>query len=151
MLHKKKFMIAALVACGAASIAIAEQYVDYNPQPGMWRINAIEVDPNHIDDYLTGLRKSQVPAFEVLKKHGIIDDYKFLVREGYTKGRPSVLIATHVTSASMLEPNKARDQAIEKEILAKFSKQDGDAAVAGYEKYRQFLDDSLWTEMKMVR
>lgn len=150
MLHKKKFMIAALVACGAASIAIAEQYVDYAPQPGLWRINAIEVDPNHVDDYLTGLRKSQVPAFEVLKKHGIIDDYKFLVREGYTKGKPSVLIATHLTSAAVLDPNKARDQMIDKEILAKFSKKDGEAAVAGYEKYREFLDDSLWIEMKML-
>jgi len=151
MLHKKKFMIAALVACGAASIAVAEQYVDYVPQPGLWEINAIEVDPNHVDDYLTGLRKSQVPGFEVMKAHGIIDDYKFLVRNGYNKGAPSVLILLHFTSAAMLEPNKERDQMVEKEILAKFSKKDGEIAVAGYEKYRQFLDDGLWTEMKMVR
>ena len=65
-------------------------------------------------------------------------------------GRPSVLIATHVPNAAVLEPNKARDQMIEKEILARFSKKDGEAAIAGYEKYRQFLDESLWTEMKMV-
>ncbi|MBC9033345.1 hypothetical protein IAG41_13190 [Sphingomonas sp. JC676] len=144
-------MIAALVACGATSIAIAEQYVDYVPQSGLWEINAIEVDPNHVDDYLTGLRKSQVPGFEVMKKHGIIDDYKFMVRNGYNKSAPSVLIMIHYTSAAMLEPDKARDQMIEKEILAKFSKKDGDAAVAGYEKYRQFIDDGLWTEVKMVR
>ncbi|HEX7694198.1 MAG TPA: hypothetical protein VF409_06895 [Sphingomonas sp.] len=121
------------------------------PQKGVWEINAIDVDPNHVDEYLTGLRRSQVPGFEVMKAHGIIDSYKFLVRNGYTKGGPSVLIMTHFTSAAMLEPDQARDQMIEKEILAKFSEADGKAAVAGYEKYRTFIDDGLWSEVKMAQ
>jgi hypothetical protein len=120
------------------------------PQKGLWEINAIDVDPNHVDEYLTGLRRSQVPGFEVMKAHGIIDSYKFLIRNGYTKGGPSVLIMTHFTSAAMLEPDQARDQMIEKEILAKFSEADGKAAVAGYEKYRTFIDDGLWSEVKMA-
>ncbi len=139
------------VACLTGTVAIAKQYVDYMPQKGLWEINAIDVDPNHVDDYLTGLRRSQVPGFEVMKAHGIIDSYKFLVRNGYTKGGPSVLIMTHFTSAAMLEPDQARDQMIEKEILAKFSEADGKAAVAGYEKYRTFIDDGLWSEVKMAQ
>jgi len=137
--------------CLATSVAVAKQYTDYMPQKGLWEINAVDVDPNHVDDYLTGLRKSQVPAFEVMKAHGVIDSYRFLVRNGYNKGTPSVLIMVHYTNAAMLEPNQARDQMIEREILAKFSEEEGKAAVAGYEKYRSFVDDGLWSEVTMVR
>jgi len=141
---------AAIFALGAGA-ANARQYVEYSPEKGIWEINAVEVDPNHVDDYLVGLRKSQVPGFEVMKKHGIIDAYRFVVRNGYTKGSPNVLIETHFTSAAMLEPDKVRDQMIEKEILATFSEEQGKVAVAGYEKYRQFLDDGLWTEMTFAK
>ena len=47
------------VACVSTPCA-AEPYVDYTPQKGYWSINAVEVDPNHVDDYLTGLRSSQM-------------------------------------------------------------------------------------------
>lgn len=150
MVSRFKLGLAAVLIV-AASAAVAEQYVDYAPQKGVWEINAIEVDPNHIDDYLTGLRSSDVPGFEVMKAHGLMDDYRFMVRNGYSKGSPDVLILTHFTSLAALAPDQARDQMIEKEIYSKFSKEQGRAAVAGYEKYRQFLDDSYWTEVKMAR
>lgn len=135
----------------ASTPALSEAYVDYTPQKGYWQINAIEVDPNHIDDYLTGLRRSQVSGFEVLKRRGLIDDYKFMVRNGYVKGSPNVLIMTHSATMATLDPDKARDQAVEKEMLAQFSKEQGDKAVAGYEKYRTFIDDGQWTDMVMAK
>ena len=148
----RSFVIGAVTATFVVGgVAIAKQYVDYTPQKGVWQVSAIEVDPNHVDEYLTGLRKSQVPGFEVMKKRGMMDSYKFLVRTGYAKGSPNVLIMTHLTSAALLEPDKARDQAVEKEIYATFSEADGKVAVAGYEKYRQFLDDGLWSEMTMEK
>ena len=148
----RSFIMGAVAATFVAGgIAAAKQYVDYAPQKGVWEINAVEVDPNHVDEYLTGLRRSQVPGFEVMKKRGIIDSYRFLVRNGYSKGSPNVLIETHFTSAAMLEPDQARDQAIEKEILATFSEEQGKVAVAGYEKYRQFLDDGLWSEITVAK
>ena len=146
-----------LTALGAAAIAFAstavtaKPYVDYTPQKGYWDINAIEVDPNHIDDYLVGLRKSLIPTFETLKKHGVIDDYKFMTRNGYTKGSPNVLILTHSPSLGSLDPNKERDQAIDREIEAAFTKAQNDAAVAGYEKYRTFIDDGQWVDQVMAR
>lgn len=151
MVNRLKFGIAALLVLATGSVAVAKQYTDYTPQKGVWEINAIEVDPNHVDDYLSGLRQSDVPGFEVMKSHGIIDDYRFLVRSGYSKGSPNVLIETHLTSVAMLVPDQARDQMIEKEIFSRYSEEQGKTAVAGYEKYRQFIDDGLWTEMKMAR
>ena len=144
-----------LAALGAASIAFAsapataKQYVDYTPQKGYWDVNAVEVDPNHVDDYLTGLSKSLIPTYETLKKRGLIDDYKFMVRSGYVKGSPNVLLMTHSKSYGVLDADQARDQAIEKEIDALFTKEQNDAAIAGYEKYRTFIDNAQWTDIKM--
>ncbi len=143
--------IMAMVALSMSAPALSEAYVDYTPQKGYWQINAIEVDPNHVDDYLTGLRSSQVSGFEVLKRRGLIDDYKFMVRNGYVKGSPNVLIMTHAPTSANLDADKARDQAIEREMLAGFSKEKGKAAVAGYEKYRTFIDDAQWTDMVMTK
>ena len=148
--HLVSGALGALALC-AATTARAEAWVDYTPETGVWDINAIDVDPNHIDDYLVGLKKSQVPFFEILKKRGMIDAYKFVVRNGYAKNSPSVLIMVHYTSMAALAPDKARDMAIEKEVRAGFSKEQGDAAVAGYEKYRTFIDNGLWTEMTMTK
>ena len=38
---------------------------------------------------------------------------------------------------------------MEKEIYAAFSKQKGDEAVRGYEKYRTFIDTGNWQTMTM--
>ena len=150
---RKKLLGAAcaLVLGCVSTTAQAEAYVDYTPQKGHWTINAIEVDPNHVDDYLTGLRGSQITAFEVLKKRGLIDDYKLLVRKGYMKGAPTVLIMTHVPSDGLDDPDQARDQALDKEIYAAFSKEKGEAMVKGYEKYRTFIDNSDWKVMDMKK
>ena len=146
-----KVLLAALsvAAVTCASTAVAEPYVDYTPQKGYWTITAVEVDPNHIDDYLTGLRSSQMSVFEVLKRRGLIDDYRFLVRNGYVKGGPNVLIMTHSPSTALIDPEQARDQAVQKEIYQAFSKEKGEAAVRGYEKYRTFIDTGDWQTMVM--
>ena len=147
--------VSALTALGAASIAFAsmpataKQYVDYSPQKGYWDINAVEVDPNHIDDYLTGLSKSLIPTFETLKRRGLIDEYKFMSRVGYVKGSPNVLILTHSKSLGVIDPDRERDMAVEAEINAAFSEAQSDAAVAGYEKYRTFVDNAQWIDIKM--
>lgn len=148
---RKKLLGAAcaLILGCVSTTALAEAYVDYTPQKGHWTLNAIEVDPNHVDDYLTGLRGSQVTAFEVLKRRGMIDDYKFLVRKGFVKGSPNVLIMTHVPSDALDDPDQTRDQALEKDIYAAFSKDKGEAAVRGYEKYRTFIDNGDWQAMDM--
>lgn len=145
-----KSAIAALCLVSATG-GRAEPYVDYTPQKGYWQITALEVDPNHVDEYLTGLRKSQLSVFQVLQKRGLIDQYKFVVRNGYVKGSPNVLIMTHSSSLGLLDADQARDVAVQKEIEAAFSKEASDKAIAGYEKYRVFVDDGQWTEMTMAK
>jgi hypothetical protein len=135
----------------ATSAALADPYVEYTPQKGVWQITAMEVDPNHVDEYLVGLSKSQVPGFEILRRRGLIDDYKFVVRNGYVKGSPNVLIMTHTPSMALLDANKARDLSVQKDMEAQFSKDKSKAAVSGYEKYRAFVDDGQWTAVDMAK
>ncbi len=145
----------ALAALGAVAIAYAsvpaaaKPYVDYTPQKGYWDINAVEVDPNHVDDYLTGLSKSLVPVYETLKRRGLIEEYRFVSRIGYVKGSPNVLLMTHSKTTGVLDADRERDLAVEAEINAAFSEAQQDAAVAGYEKYRTFLDNGQWVDIKM--
>lgn len=142
---------AALLAFASATVSSAKMYVDYTPEKGVWEINAVEVDPNHVDDYLAGLRHTQIPLFDILKKRALIDDYRIVVRNGYTKGSPNVLIETHLPSIALLAPDKARDEALDKEMMAILPEEQGKAAVANYEKYRQFLDDSFWSEVSFAK
>lgn len=130
-----------------AGTAHAKEYVDYGYGKGIWEITQVEVDPNHVDDYLSGLKQSEVPGFDIMKKHGIIDDYSFSVKNGYTKGMPNVVIAVHFVNAEGLMPDQARDQMLDKEINATMSEQAGKAAIAGYEKYRTFIDTSTWMDV----
>ena len=148
----KAIVLTALAAAATAFAsvpAVAKPYVDYTPQKGYWDINAVEVDPNHVDDYLTGLSKSLVPVFETLKRRGLVDEYRFVSRIGYVKGSPNVLIMTHSKTTGVLDADRQRDQAVEAEINAAFSEAQQDAAVAGYEKYRTFLDNGQWVDIKM--
>ena len=148
----KAIVLTALAAAATAFAsvpAVAKPYVDYTPQKGYWDINAVEVDPNHVDDYLTGLSKSLVPVFETLKRRGLVDEYRFVSRIGYVKGSPNVLIMTHSKTTGVLDADRERDQAVEAEINAAFSEAQQDAAVAGYEKYRTFVGNSQWVDIKM--
>jgi hypothetical protein len=145
----------ALAALGAIAIAYAsvpaaaKPYVDYTPQKGYWDINAVEVDPNHVDDYLTGLSKSLVPIYETLKRRGLIEEYRFVSRIGYVKGSPNVLLMTRSKTTGVMDADRERDQSVEAEINAAFSEAQQDAAVAGYEKYRTFIDNGQWVDIKM--
>ncbi|WP_156679055.1 hypothetical protein [Sphingomonas profundi] len=143
--------IAIAAAAFVGPAAQAEQYKDYTPQKGAWSIQAIEVDPNHIDDYLTGIRKSLIVGFDLIKKRGMIDDYWVMTRMGYVKDSPTVLIGVHYPSLATLEPDKARDEALNKEVFAVFSKEMGEKAVKGYETYRKFIDDALYNVVDFAK
>ena len=139
----------ALGTLAVASVGRAEPYKDYTPQKGAWQVTEIHVDPNHIDDYLTGLKTSLVPGNEIAKKHGLIDSYLVLVRMDSNGGGSNVMLVTHYPALSALEPDKARDQAIQQENFAVVSKEKGQGLVAGFDKYRNFVSDGFWQVMDM--
>jgi hypothetical protein len=70
-------------------------------------------------------------------------------RYGYVKGSPNVLIMTHSKTTGVMDADRERDQAVETEINAAFSEAQQDAAVAEYEKYRTFIDNGQWQDVKL--
>lgn len=149
-----KFRMFACVALGGAMVAgaaVAEPYVDYTPQKGVWHVTTVKVDPNHVDDYLTGLKRTWVPAEEVAKHHGVIDSYQIMVKMNASDGQGNVLLIEHVPNMAMLEVDQARDQAMEKEVYALMPKADAAKAVEGFDKYRTFVGDDYWNEQVFTK
>ncbi|MGA7673892.1 MAG: hypothetical protein WCA78_02465 [Rhizomicrobium sp.] len=137
-----------LAGAGAAS---AEQWVDYAPQKGVWAVTTVKVDPNKVDDYLVGLKANWVPGEEIAKKHGVIDDYFVMIKVNAADGQGNVLLGEHYTSFAQFDPDKKRDQAMEKEGEAAVSKDKSEAAVAGFDKYRSFVGDDLWVPVDFTK
>jgi hypothetical protein len=131
----------------ATGVANAEQYTDYTPQKGAWHVTIVKVDPNHIDDYLVGLRKTWVPGEEINKRHGLIDSYTVQIKMNAADGGGNVLLIEHVPSLALMEPDKDRDKMIEKEVYDTMSKDKMQAQVRDYEKYRTFVGDEYWTDV----
>ena len=142
-----KTALCALALCASAGLATtvaAEPWTDWTPTKGATEVTTLKVDPNHIDDYLSGIGKGWVREQELAKKHGIIDWYQVMVKLNATGGSNVVLIVHYPTLAN-LEPDKARDQAMLAESRAAMSKEDSDKQIAGYDKYRTFVSDDIWT------
>lgn len=133
---------AALTLCAAG--ARAEPYVDYTPMKGAWQVTEIHVAPAKIDDYLVGLKKTWVPAQEIDKKHGIIDAYEVMVKIDAAGRDANVILTRHLVSLAALDPDKARDTAIENENLKLVPQATGEQMVAGYDKYRTFLHEGFY-------
>lgn len=147
----KAIWFAGAVALALAGPAAAEPWVDWAPQKGVISVTAVHVDPNHIDDYLTGLKKIWLPGEEYAKKAGQIVGYEILVNVNASGPGPNVLLVEHLPSFAVLDPNKKRDLDAQKAIEAVAPKTQQDAAVAGFEKYRSFVGADLWQPVEFTK
>jgi hypothetical protein len=150
----RKIIIGASLALGVAALAgaaAAEPWVDYTPQTEVTQVTSVKVDPNHIDDYITGLKKSWLPGNEIAKKKGLILRYAVYVKMNAADGGPNVNLVIVYPNLAVLDPNQARDQAVEKESLAALPKDKSDALVAGFDKYRTFVGDSFWSPVEFTK
>jgi hypothetical protein len=150
-------MKAALIGVGlafgvfTAGAAMAEPYQDYTPQKGLWHVTTIKVDPNHVDEYVTGLKKEWAPGEEVAKRHGLIDSYMIMVKLNPADGSGNVLLVEHLPNAASLDPDRARDQMVEREIYAAVPKAEGQEMVKGFEKYRTFVGEAYYQEFAFTK
>lgn len=133
-----------------AATAMAEPYHEWSPGKGAIEVVTVKVDPNHVDDYLSGLAKSWVPDQESAKKHGWISDYFVSVKLNAGAGA-NVILGTVYPNMAALDPDKARYEARRNDALARMSKEEGEKMVAGYDKYRTFESDEFWTPVEFPK
>jgi len=144
------------VACAfgllaSAAAAAAEQWVDYRPEPGVWGITDVRVDPNRIDDYLVALKRTWIPQRERAKRNGLIDVYRVEVKESAGSPGPNVRLVVHYPSYSKLEPNEALERRMEQEYRATvLSKAQEGPEMAARAQYRTIVDEGLWTTMRFA-
>jgi hypothetical protein len=138
---------AGLALAGAVS---AEPYHEWAPGKGAIEIVTVKVDPNHVDDYLSGLAKSWVPDQEAAKKRGYISDYFVSVKANPGAG-DNVILGTVYPSMASLDPDKARFEAQRADALSRMSKEEGEKMVAGYDKYRSFESDEIWRPVEFPK
>ena len=139
--------LAAGIAAFAVSTTSADPYKDYTPTKGVWQVTTVKVDPNHIDDYLVGLKRALVPSMESAKRHGVIDDYFVMVNANDADDSGNVLIGQHYVSFAAMDPDRTRDMQMQKEALALMSKEEGNKLTNGFDKYRTFLNTQMWTRI----
>ncbi|HEX4742919.1 MAG TPA: hypothetical protein VH353_16445 [Caulobacteraceae bacterium] len=133
----------AALALGAGAAA-AETWVDWSPGKGVTEKQYIRVAPGHLDDYLTGLRKTWVPEQELRKKRGVITDYVILLRDHRDSPDDLVCLITVYPTGAAMDPDRTRDMAIESEYRAQLSKAQSDEMQAQYGTYRTRVSDETW-------
>ena len=147
----KSILFAGACALAFVSSASAEMWTDWSPAKGVWNVTSVKVDPNHIDDYLVGLKKVWVPGEEYAKKQGMIDQYMVMVNVNAAGGASNVLLIDHSTSFATMDPNKKRDQEAQKAMQAMMPKDQSDAMVSGFDKYRTFVGQDMWQTVEFAK
>ena len=87
---------------------------------------------------------------EIEKKHGIIDDYKVLVKIAGAEGS-NVLLLEHYPTLAALDPDQARDKSVQHESEAFMSKDKSDKLLAGIDGYRGFATDVLYRAIDLPK
>ena len=136
---------------GAASVASADPWVDYTPMTGVWQKTLVHVEPNRIDDYLIALKKTWVPQQEAAKKHGLIDSYFVQIAVDSDTAGPNVLLGIHYVSMAVLDPNKDRDMAMQKEAEKAMPKAALTSEMGERAKYRSVVSSRLWTGVDLTK
>ncbi|HSZ52071.1 MAG TPA: hypothetical protein VK801_10910 [Caulobacteraceae bacterium] len=148
-------MVAAAAVAGAvlaaAATAAAETWVDWSPGKGVTEKQYISVAPGHLDDYMTGLRKTWVPQQEIRKKHGVITDYVILLRDHRDSPDDQICLITVYPSGAAMDPDRTRDMAIESEYRAQLSKAQSDEMQAQYGTYRKRVADETWRTVEFSK
>jgi hypothetical protein len=130
----------------AGGSALAERWDNYAPSKEAWNVTQLRVQPDKIDAYLNGLRKTWLPAVELAKKQGRLVDYKILVNKDAGTSGANIIIIEEESDWSEYAPDKQRDLAFRAELRKIVPKQAADAQVEDFDKYRRFVaEGDFWS------
>ena len=135
-------LLAAVAVIGVSATAQStEIYKDYVPSKAVWNVTMVQVNPNHIDDYLGGLRQSWMNGCSAGKKAGTLEDCFIYVSETTAAGPFNVMLVQKFTSAAMMEPNEESYNKVMAEVRKNLAEAKEKELVKGYEEYRTFFGE----------
>ena len=139
---RKTIVLTALAVFGlAGSVNAAEIWKDYAPSKAVWNVTMVNVDPNHIEDYLGGLRQSWVTGCAAGKAAGTLEDCFIYVSETAAAGPFNVMLVTKFTSAAMMEPSQESYNKVMSEVRKSLAEAKEKELVKGYDEYRTFFGE----------
>ena len=137
-------MWAAVLLPIGGGAAFAEQWVDYAPTKGAYVKTLVHVEPDKMDVYLTALRKTWIPGEEMAKKRGLIDSYTVQVNSNPYLPGPNVVLIEHYPTMATMDPDRARDMAMDKEFEKVLPRAEAPALATERGKYRTIVSQEMW-------
>lgn len=131
---------AAALACSSASQAF-EIYTDYTPSKEVWNVTMVRVNPNRIDDYLSGLKQTWLSGCEISKKQGTVLDCFVYLSDTASNRDFNMILVTKFPSAATLDPNAEQFKEFQATMRAQLAQDKQDALVVGYEEMRTFFGE----------
>jgi hypothetical protein len=143
-------LLSGLVLVCFAGIASAdlEPWTDYEVSEGVSNVTTIKVDSNMIDKYLEGLRDTWVPANEVAKELGQIEDYGIYVSQLPNGGDFNVILVVEFGSSADMQPDKEQYEAFMK-AWGEENQKKSDKIVMTYPDIRTITGEYLIREVTM--
>ena len=138
-----------VVAAATAALFLAlttsgeglKPFKDYVMSKEIYNVTLVKVKPNHIDDYLAGIKQTFAGGCNVGKKLGEVLDCTILVST--TPGNPdyNVLLMTRAASAALSDPDEARFNKVEAETRKQLAEDKERQLIEGYEELRTLVGD----------
>jgi hypothetical protein len=140
----------ALLALGASSVR-AEPWTDWKPTKQVVHRTYVRVEPGHLDDYLTALKKTWVPGEETLKKRGVITRWEVQFREDQVGPGPNVVLVEWYPSRAKMDPDEALSRDLIAQSRAITPKDQVPALQAERAKYRTLTGEEDWTIVEIPK
>jgi len=143
-------VLGSVLMLGAGS-AFAEMWDTYSPSKAVWNITEVRVQPDKLDDYLTGLKNTLIPTAEAAKKNGSLISYRVLVNSALGAPGANVIIIEEYASWAARAPNKGRDLAVRSAVRQTVPKEVSEKQVQQFDQFRQFIDEGDYWSVEFDR
>jgi hypothetical protein len=128
-----KYLLLTLITFSFLSFSQEEPTREY--APGVWELTTVDVDWGNMGDYMDGLEQTWVPAAEILKEMGRIDDYSV-----HVSNNSHVYLSVAYPNYAAMDPASEEEQAMFQEKFRKIiSEQDQTTRAQGYEDIREIV------------
>jgi len=139
----QKLFIAAGVAAVAlsANVSAFEVFKDYTPGKEVYNVVFVRVNPNRVDDYLEGLKRTWWNGCEVSKKLGQLEECSIFLSDTASNRDFNMILVQRFASGAELDPDQGDYDKFMSEFRKQLAEAEQDKIVEGYDEIRTFFGE----------
>jgi hypothetical protein len=138
-------MAAGLIAAGQANAF--EPFKDFVPGKEVHNVVFVKVDPNRMDDYLEGLKKTWWSGCEISKKLGQLKSCAVYVSTTPSNKDFNMMLVQTFASGADLDPDEGEYNKFMTEFRKQLAEAQQDKIVEGYNELRTFYGEQDFREI----